>query len=251
MLLRSPLSRAVLVGLLLFGVTLSPGCPIDPNSSSCCLFPDNSVVQTQASLCTSKQGVPVTTDACTDRSNILNTLCQRYVGFCAQSVGFCVNTWKDKIKANAPWYQANKCLQDLVLSSSDFCNQGNDCFQTLERGKSEVTVRAPDGAAFSTKVTFRSTSQSLEMAVELNESRSLIITIHSTPAKEGTYSLAQDNSRGATVLYTDNQGEKHPSISGTLTLSEIKDNRVTGSFQYTNKSNQTIQGSLISAPLPQ
>ncbi|TNE44809.1 MAG: hypothetical protein EP343_29585 [Deltaproteobacteria bacterium] len=249
--LRSTLNRAVLASLLLFSVTLGPGCPIDPNSSSCCLFPDNTVLQTQASLCASKQGVPVATDACTERSNILTTLCQRYVGFCAQSVGFCVNTWKDKIKANAPWYQANKCLQELVLSSSDFCTQGNNCFQTLEQGKSEVTVQAPDGTAFSTKVTLRSTSQSLEMAVEMNESRSLVITIHSTPAKEGTYSLAQDNSRGATVLYTDNQGEKHPSISGTLTLSEIKDNRVSGSFQYKNEANQTIEGTLLSAPLPQ
>lgn len=237
--------------LLILMVLWIAGCPIDPNSNSCCLLPDNSVTQSQTGVCLQKQGVSVSSEACTDKSKVLTTLCQRYIGFCTMSVGFCVNTWQNSLKPNAPWYEANKCLQELALSSSDFCNEGNNCFKKLEQGTAQVSVRATDGNSFSTKITQRSTTYSIELLVELNDKRSLVITIHSKPAKQGTYILAKDNSRGATLLYKDKEGKEHPSVSGTLTLSTIENNKVSGTFTFKNEADVTIQGTLTEAPLPQ
>lgn len=225
------------------------GCPITQDQNPCCLQRDHSLSKMGLNDCQSRQGLVVSADACTSSEKVLETLCQRYVGFCAQSVGSCVQEWSGTLSPNPPWYDANLCLQQNILSD-DFCNTTRKCFELLKTGNSQVTLQSADGKTFSTEVKGRATSQSIEIIAILQNKQQLTFTVHSNPIKTQEYALATNTSLGATLVLLDAEQKSHRSIAGYLLIKEIKDNKISGVFSFNTDTGKTYQGTLTQTPLP-
>lgn len=236
------------LGLCLCLVSFT-GCPIEQDQNPCCLQRDNSLSILGLGDCQNRQGLVVSKDACSSSEKVLETLCQRYVGFCAQSVGSCVQEWSGSLSPAPPWYDANLCLQQNILAN-DFCNDTRKCFELLKTGNAQVTLQSTDGNTFSTEVKGSHTSQSIELIIALQNKQQLTITIHSNPAKVQEYSLANNTSRGATIVLLDVEQKKHTSISGYLLIKELKDNKLSGIFSFNTDTAKSYQGTLTQAPLP-
>ena len=236
---------------LLLLLLLSNGfnCAIEKDPNPCCLKPDHSVALTTRSACDTAGGLDLSKEACSNKEKILEGLCQRYTGFCFQSHGSCVTDWKNKLKANPPWYDVNVCMQQNLAGGSFDCVKGRQCFEKLQKGVDEVTIKGPDGSFFSSAVKVQSTSQTVELTVTLNDSNSLLITFHSKPLSVKEYTLANNNSQDATVVYTDKGGTQHTSFSGRIVITKIDSNKATGTFKFQNQQNQGYEGILTETPI--